>query len=74
MYAEMPHFRQFPEIRKFCIELERKNFGKNETGSLDKKRIDLKGGTVRRRKMYQNLLIRNQTGNLFHALVLSQVF
>ena len=31
---EMPLFRKFPEIRKFAIE--RKNFRKNETVSLDK--------------------------------------
>ena len=32
--TEMPLFRKFPEIRKF--EIERKNFRKNETVSLDK--------------------------------------
>ena len=32
--SEMPLFRKFPEIRKF--EIERKNFRKNETVSLDK--------------------------------------
>ena len=38
---EMPLFRKFPEIRKF--QIERKNFRKNETVSLDKI-IDQKGG------------------------------
>ena len=37
----MPLFRKFPEIRKF--QIERKNFRKNETVSLDKI-IDQKGG------------------------------
>ena len=32
--SEMPLFRKFPEIRKF--QIERKNFRKNETESLDK--------------------------------------
>ena len=39
--AEMPLFRKFPEIRKF--QIERKNFRKNETVSLDKI-IDQKRG------------------------------
>ena len=39
--SEMPLFRKFPEIRKF--QIERKNFRKNETVSLDNI-IDQKGG------------------------------
>ena len=37
----MPLFRKFPEIRKF--QIERKNFRKNETVSLNRI-IDQKGG------------------------------
>ena len=60
--SEMPLFRKFPEIRKF--EIERKNFRKNETVSLDKKIIDQKGGKgLEKRKMYQNSLIKHQNGN-----------
>ena len=40
----MPLFRKFPEIRKF--EIERKNFRKNETVSLEKKRLIKKGEKV----------------------------
>ena len=39
--SEMPLFRKFPEITKF--QIERMNFRKNETVSLDKI-IDQKGG------------------------------
>ena len=54
--------------------MERKNFRKNETMSLDKM-IDQKGGKgLEKRKMYQNSLIKNQRGNLFHTLVFSHIF
>ena len=57
VYPEMPLFRKLPEIRKF--EIERKNFRKNETVSLEKKLIDQKGGKgLEKRKMYQNSLIK----------------
>ena len=59
--AEMPLCRKFPEIRKF--EIERKNFRKNETVSVDKI-IDQKGGKgLEKRKMFQNSLIKHQNGN-----------
>ena len=44
MISEMPLFRKFPEIRKF--EIERKNFRKNETVSLEKKLLIKKGEKV----------------------------
>ena len=62
--TEMPLFRKFPEIRTF--EIERKNFRKNETVSLEKKMIDQKGGKgLEKRKMYQNSLIKHQNGNYY---------
>ena len=62
--SEMPLFRQF--------QIERRNFRKNETVSLDKNNWIEKG--LVKRKMYQNLHIKNQNGNLLHTVELSQVF
>ena len=61
----MPLFRKLPEIRKF--QIERKNFRTNETVSLDKNKLIKKGEKgLEKKKMYQNSLIKNQNGNLFH--------
>ena len=66
----MPLFKTFSEIRKF--QIEKKNFRKSETVSLDKKIIDQRGGKgLEKRKMYQNSLIKKENGNLFHTLVFS---
>ena len=62
---------KFPEIRKF--QIERKNFRKNETVSLDKNNWSKRGKRVwNKGNMYQNSLIKNQNGNLSHTLMLSQ--
>ena len=56
------------------FKIRKKKLQKNEIVSLDKI-IDQKGETgLEKRKMYQNSLLKNQNGNLFHTLVFSQVF
>ena len=66
--TEMPFFRKF--------QIERKNFKKNKTVSLDKNNRSKKGGKgLEKRKIYQNSVIKNRNGNLFHTfIVFSQVF
>ena len=64
-FPDMPLFRKLPEIMKFLIE--RKNFWKNETVSLDKKKIILKGKRFwGKRTIYPNSLNNNKNGNLFY--------
>ena len=52
-----------------------KNFRKYETVSLHKNNWSKRGKWVwKKRIMYQNSLIQNQIGNLFHNLVFSHIF
>ena len=71
-YPEMPLFRKFPEIRKF--EIERKNFRKNETVSLDKNNWSKRGKRFGKKENVSKLPYQTPKWQLFHTLVFSQVF
>ena len=67
--SEMPLFRKFPEIRKF--EIERKNFRKNETVSLDKNNWGKRFGKMENVSKFP---YQTPKWQLFHTLVFSEVF